>query len=99
MEEVNQLLDIANQMGLVDGLFKQTVPNSTKCATWHDIEASHMSKDSKKVLSFDDIFGMMILLFIGISSALLVSMAEKIIIWKRLVLIFKLYQTTEHRNE
>ena len=78
MEEINQLMDIANQMGLVDGLFKQTVPNSTECTTWHDIEASHMSKESKKVLKLDDIFGIMILLFIGTSSALLVLIAEKI---------------------
>ena len=76
---MNHILGIANQMGLIDGLFKQTVPNSTKCATWQDIKASHMIKDPKIILQIEDLFGMMILLFIGLSSSILAFIAENII--------------------
>ena len=87
MDDVNHLLGIASQMGLIDGLFKQAVPNSTKCATWQDIKASHMIKDPKIVLQLEDLFGMMTLLFIGVSSAVLAFIAERVISRKRFGLI------------
>lgn len=70
-------------MGLIDGLFKQAVPNSTMCATWQDIKASHTSKDPKIVLQLEDLFGMMILLFFGTSSAVLAFVAENVMRRKR----------------
>ena len=72
-------------MGLIDGLFKQAVPNSTKCATWQDIKASHMIKNPKIVLQLEDVFGMMILLFIGINSAVLAFIAENFSSSKRVL--------------
>ena len=76
MEEVNQLLDLANQMGLIKGLFEQTVHNKTKCSTWNYIYESHMEKRENVVLGFDAIRGMTILLLIGLSGALLVFVIE-----------------------
>ena len=70
-------------MGLIDGLFKQAVPNSTKCATWQDIKTSHLTKDPKTVLQLEDIFGMVVLLMIGINLAILTFFAERAMIRKR----------------
>ena len=68
-----------------DGLFYQAVPNSTKCATWQDIKASHMIKNPKIVLQLEDVFGMMIRLFIGINSAVLAFIAENFSSSKRVL--------------
>ena len=81
MEEVNQLIDLANQMGLIKGLFEQTVSNRTKCSTWNDIYNSHLEKRKNVVLGFDAIRGMTSLLFIGLSAALLVFIFEHITHW------------------
>ena len=66
-------------MGLIEGLFKQAVQNSTKCATWPDIKASHTRKKPNIALQFEDISGMLILLLIGISSAIFAFITEKVI--------------------
>ena len=81
MEEVNQLLDLANQMGLIKGLFEQSLHNRTKCSSWSDIYDSHLEKRKNAVLGFDAIRGMTILLSIGLSAALLVFMLEHITHW------------------
>ena len=78
LEEVNQL---ANQMGLIEGLIEQTLDNRTKCSTWSDIYESHMEKGENVVLDIDDICGLMILLSIGLSIALTAFMGEQMRYW------------------
>ena len=65
MEDVNYLIDLAAQMGLIDASISNALPNGTKCNTWHDVQASHMADDHKIVLMFKDVYGMMCLLGLG----------------------------------
>ena len=81
LEEVNQLIHLANQMGLIEGLIEQTLDNRTKCSTWSDIYESHMEKGENVVLDIDDICGLMILLSIGLSIALTAFMGEQMRYW------------------
>ena len=81
LDEVNQLLHLANQMGLIEGLIEQTLENRTKCSTWSDIYEAHMDKRDHVVLHFDDIYGLMILLSIGLSLAFTSFLGEKMIHW------------------
>ena len=81
MEEVNQLLDLANQMGLIKGLYDQTVHNRTKCNTWNEIYDSHIEERGKIVLGFDAIRGLMILLVVGLSVALFIFIIEHMAHW------------------
>ena len=78
MDEVNDLLTLANQMGLITGLFEQTEPNRTKCSTWNAIQESHMERGAENVIEFDDIRGMLILLSIGLGAAILTFIIELI---------------------
>ena len=81
LEEVNQLIHLANQMGLIEGLIEQTLENRTKCSTWSDIYESHMQKGDNVVLQLDDICGLIILLSIGLSLALTSFLGEQMIYW------------------
>ena len=64
-------------MGLpLDKNVEKYVPNATKCSTWHDVRTSHMKKDQNIVHHLDDIYGMIILLAIGISGSVVLLAAE-----------------------
>ena len=80
MEEVNQLIHLANQMGLIEGLIEQTLENRTKCSSWSDIYESHMQKGDNVVLQLDDICGLIILLSIGLSFALVAFLGEQMML-------------------
>ena len=84
MDEVNDLLYLANQMGLITGLFEQTLHNRTKCSTWNAIQESHMQRENENVIELHDIRGMMILLSIGLSAALLTFIIELIMHSKKI---------------
>ena len=84
MDEVNDLLYLANQMGLITGLFEQTLHNRTKCSTWNAIQESHMQRGNENVIELHDIRGMMILLSIGLSAALLTFIIELILHSKKI---------------
>ena len=59
LEDMNILIGMANQMGLVHGIFDKAVYNATKCKTWQSIEASHMAFGHTVVLKLDDIYGIL----------------------------------------
>ena len=61
-------------MGLinVDGAFQ----NATKCSTWQDIKESHAS-DNLVELLLHDVYGMLILLSIGLNGSVLGLLVEK----------------------
>ena len=81
LEEVNQLIHLANQMGLLEGLIEQTLENRTKCSTWSDIYESHMEKGENVVIGFKAIRGLMVLLSIGMCLALAAFMGEQMRYW------------------
>ena len=89
MEEVSDLLYLANQMGLITVLFgraldmeqKRGVPFSmtqNNCKTWRDIQESQMEKENEKPMKLRDIRGMLILLTIGLCASLITFFAELI---------------------
>ena len=67
-------MGLSLQMGLinVDGAFQ----NSTKCSTWQDIKESHASENLVEIL-LHDVYGMLILLSIGLTGSVLVLTMEK----------------------
>ena len=65
-------------MGLIEKGLLKYVPNATQCLTWGAVQESHNAKRHKIVFALDNIFGMLILLAIGLGAALLVSMTEYI---------------------
>ena len=78
MNEVNDLLHLANQMGLIEGLFEQAFDNEKQCRTWKVIQESHLERGKENVIQLHDIRGMVILLCTGLSAALLTFIVELI---------------------
>ena len=64
-------------MGLqwTEYIIEDYVPNSTKCMTWQ-VKASHEIEDPQVVMSLDDIYGMAILLALGLGAAVMVFCRE-----------------------
>ena len=61
------------------------LPNATKCSTWNDVEQSHTIEDPRVVVQLEDIYGMIILLAVGLSGAvvgLTMELLNKILIRK-----------------
>ena len=70
MEDINHLIGMSYQMGLeYDRKLEYYLPNATKCSTWHDVKMSHHVEDQKVVAQLDDIYGMVILLAMGLGGA------------------------------
>ena len=55
------------------------IPNSTKCMTWQDVKASHEKDNPQVVVGLDDIYGMAILLALGLGGALVALTVEFLI--------------------
>ena len=77
LDEVNYLVNMASQMGRMDSILKNALPNATKCSTLHDIEASHMATDRRVVIELEDIYGVMLIPSFGLGFALMGIIAEK----------------------
>ena len=54
-------------------------PNATKCMTWQGVKASHETDNSEVIIRADDIYGMIILLAMGLSGALIVLILELLV--------------------
>ena len=67
---------MASQMGLMDSILKNALPNATKCSTLHDIEASHAT-DRIVVIEFEDILGVILIPSVGLCLALIAVLVEK----------------------
>ena len=78
MEDTNELILLAHQMGFIDQTFKKHAGNATKCLTRSAVRSTNKERDQMRVLEMKDIYGMLILLSIGLSGALLVFMSEYI---------------------
>ena len=77
MDDFNYLVGIRKQMGFsFQNELHRKLPNATKCLTWSDVNRSHMIKDQKRVVQLEDIYGMMLLLAVGLSGAAVVLMLE-----------------------
>ena len=70
MEDVNELIEQAKQMGLIDAKINSVLPNATKCSTLQDIQASYLDEGRRVSLKFEDIRGIMYLYLICIGCTL-----------------------------
>ena len=52
------------------------MPNATECATNADVQRSHMAQDMKVVLKLENIYGMIVLLGLGLVGGAITFMAE-----------------------
>ena len=59
LEDVNELIEQAKQMGLIDAKIGKMLPNATKCNTLQDIQASYLDKGQRVSLKFEDVRGIM----------------------------------------
>lgn len=80
-DDLNRLIIMAQQMGFMDSLFVKNVANSTKCTTWKQVAESHMTRNQDVGIRLKDLGGMLILLVFGLSSSLLMFIAENIMHW------------------
>ena len=77
LEDFNKLVELQDQMGLE---FSQNgiddyIPNATKCMTWQDVKASHET-NTTLVITIKDIYGIMILLALGLGGAMVALLIE-----------------------
>ena len=79
MEDVDHLIDLAAQAGFIDASISSALPNGTKCNTWQDVRASHMSDGLKIVVTFEDVYGMMGLLGFCSVTSLVAFAVERMI--------------------
>ena len=66
---------MAQQIGLIKSLFNNR-PNATKCMNIKDVQESHMQKRHTITVGLDNIYGMLVLLGIGVGGATLTLMGE-----------------------
>ena len=58
LEDANNLIDMAKQMGLIGAQIKAALPNATNCASWQDIQEPNsiankiFCKDSQNHISY-----------------------------------------------
>ena len=60
----------------MEAQFKKHVPYATKCLTHADVQKSHIGKDNKVVFKLENIYGMIILLALGLGGGVLTLIAE-----------------------
>ena len=65
-------------MGLIQNEINKNLPNATQCLTWSLVQASHMKKGQNVIYKIEHIYGMIILLAIGLGAAMLVLFGELI---------------------
>ena len=83
VEDVNELIELAHQMSLIDAQIQKYVPNATKCMTWPSVQASHRENDKTVVFKGDDLLGVLVLIAMGLGGALMTWVGEMMIYLRR----------------
>ena len=78
LQDFNYLMDLMNQMDLEFSRNRilDYLPNSTNCMTWPDVKASHETDSPKVIIRIENIYGMLILLAVGLCGSLIVFILE-----------------------
>ena len=76
---MNNFIDLAKQMGLIHKSFFNYLPNGTICNTVNDIYESHMENNNTVTVKLKDIYGMLVLLGLGVGLALITFTAETLL--------------------
>ena len=80
LNDANELINLANQMGLIDKVLQSKTSNASKCLTRSAVEETNVSQSEKmRILRIEDIYGMLVILSIGLGGALLVFTTECIV--------------------
>ena len=89
LEEVNDLINMAKQMGLVGAQINAALPNANKCSSWQNIQASHVSTEHAP-LTMKAFFGSLSLMAFGVGVSVIGFCAEKF--------IFVYYKHTDNKK-
>ena len=79
LEDANELIHRAVESGLIAEKMKEHLPNATQCVSHADVQRSHFGKGQKVVFKIGNIYGMIILLSIGLGVATLTLIVEQTI--------------------
>ena len=84
LEDMNSFIHLAKQMGLIQMGYYNHLPNATKCITIGDVHKSHTEKNNTVTVEVNDIYGMLVLLGLGVGGALITFIAEiaLLVSWK-----------------
>ena len=63
-------------MGLIDKQIQNNVPNASNCLTRSAVQASHIKRDKNVVYMMEDVYGMIILLGVGLVGGLTILIIE-----------------------
>ena len=76
LEDFNSLIHLGKQMGLIEKSYNNHLPNATECMAISDVYNSHAKRNHKVVVEVNDIYGMMVLLGLGVGLSLATFIAE-----------------------
>lgn len=76
LDDINGFIQLAKQMGLIDTSYYNNLPNATKCNNINDVHESLMENNYTVTVELNDIYGMLILLGLGVVGALITFIAE-----------------------
>ena len=79
MEDANELIERAREAGFIDTELKKHAPHAKDCLTRANAEKSHFVKEERFPLKLENIYGMLILLAIGLGGGLVTLICEVII--------------------
>ena len=78
LEDMNSFIHLAKQMGLIYRSYYHHLPNATKCKTINDVYKSQTEKNHIVIVEVNDIYGMLVLLGLGVGGALVIFIVEMI---------------------
>ena len=76
LDDFNSFLHLAKQMGLIEKSYYSLMPNATKCMNLNDVLKLHMGKNNEVILEVKNIYGILVLLGLGVGLALIMLCAE-----------------------
>ena len=79
MEDLNNIIDMSHATGFSKLTNDDFLPYGKSCLTWQDVKASHDAEDGQVVIRLEEVFGMLIILFVGLSGAAVTMALECLI--------------------
>ena len=64
---------------MIDAQFKKHVPHAKECLTHDDVENSHFGEETKVIFKLQNIYGMVILLAMGLGGGVVTLIGEIVI--------------------
>ena len=77
---MNSFIHLAKHMGLINRSYYHHLPNATKCKTINDVYKSHTEKNHIVIVEVNDIYGMLVLLGLGVGGAMVIFITEMIML-------------------